>query len=78
MGETFTFEVKQFGKDAPLFRCTRPGNGNRIVCGGLGTGMLIDMGTMRYQELYGFGYINGVDKDANTPSLTIGTCARAK
>lgn len=76
--ETFTFEVKKFGREQPVFRCSRPGGGNRLTCGGLGYGMLIDMGTMRYQELYGLGYINGNDKDGNTPSLTIGTCARAK
>jgi hypothetical protein len=38
--------------------------------------MLIDTTALRYQELYGLGFIDGEDKPGNTPFLTIGKCTR--
>lgn len=49
----------------------------RILCGGLGWGFLMDTGTMRYQELFGIGYVeNETPQDAIAPYLAIGTCKR--
>lgn len=32
--------------------------------------------TLRFMDFYAFGYIDGVDDKANTPSVAIGECAR--
>lgn len=32
--------------------------------------------TLRFMDFYAFGYIDGVDDGANTPSVAIGECAR--
>jgi hypothetical protein len=37
--------------------------------------MLIDLKALKFQELYGIGYLDG-DPEKNTPNLTIGTCAK--
>lgn len=80
LDKIFTFEVKRFGSDKVVQSCERYKTetyvGTRIICGGLGHGMLIDTKSLRYQEVYGLGYIEGKDTDGNTPSLTIGTCTR--
>lgn len=79
-GTTYNYEVRRFGADKRLFRCERFKIGksysSRIRCGGLGSGMLIDVKSMRFQEVYGFGYIDGKDQPGNTPSITIGKCSR--
>lgn len=82
LGKTFTFEVKRFGRNDIHFQCERyktpTYTSTRIICGGLGYGMLIDTQSLRFQEIYSMGYIDGKDDDANTPSITIGTCSRIK
>ncbi|MEE1611860.1 hypothetical protein [Microvirga sp. CF3016] len=82
LGKTFNVEVKRFGSDRVLHQCERGEysgkKSNRIICGGLGYGMLIDAKSLRYQEFYGIGYIDGKDEPGNTPSLTLGTCTRLK
>lgn len=79
-GRKLNFEVKRFGSDKVQFSCERLESKDfksaRILCGGLGYGMLIDTKTLRYQEVYGLGYIDGNDTVGNTPSFSIGTCSR--
>ena len=48
----------------------------QISCGGLGFGFVLHTKTLRYQEFYGIGYVEGGDTLRNTPSLTIGKCTR--
>jgi hypothetical protein len=36
----------------------------------------ISMDTLRFMEIYSGGYIDGKDGEDNTPSVTVGTCAR--
>ena len=81
LGVVWNFEVKRLGSDEIFFSCFGPdetNKGDRIICGGLLRGMLIDTKTLRYHELYGLGYIDGQDAEGNTPSLTLGTCSRLK
>ena len=80
LGATYTFKVQKFGEKVPTIHCTRHGEPKnwRLICGGLGYGMMIDSKSMRFQEVYGLGYIDGEDAPGNTPSLTIGTCVRLK
>lgn len=79
--QTFNFHVKKFGSDKIEHRCERAtmGNGEKwpvIVCGGLGYGLMMNTTTLRYQETYGLGYVDGTDDENNTPSMTIGTCTK--
>jgi hypothetical protein len=81
--KVYNYVVKKFGSDEITHHCDRSKMGDgkmgaRILCGGLGYGMLIDVVSMRYQEVYGLGYIDGKDAPGNTPSFTIGTCTRLK
>lgn len=80
-GRTFTYEVKRFGdRQAGELLCeANETSGNlRLICGGLGSGILFDSGSMRFHELYGLGYVDGKDAPGNTPALTIGTCTRLR
>jgi hypothetical protein len=78
--ETHTFEVRRFGENYAYYYCRHAkGEGySRIICGGLMEGMVIDTMSLRYHELYAFGYTHGIDNSSNTPSLKLGKCARAK
>jgi hypothetical protein len=43
------------------------------------TGLLdfkVNLGTMRYLEVYANGYIDGRDEEGNTPAITVGKCSR--
>ena len=79
LNETVNFVVQRFGETGNHLTCNRAKSGDyvssRILCGGLMFGMIVDTKTMRFQELFGSGYIQG-DNDGVTPSLTIGTCAK--
>jgi hypothetical protein len=74
------FIVKRLGSADELFQCSRfvskTFKGNRVVCGGLGYGMVMDTKSLRYQEFYGMGFIEGTDQPGNTPNITIGKCTR--
>lgn len=80
LGKTYNFEVREFGRKDVRHRCERfetmTYEHPLINCGGIGFGMWINTETLRYQEVYGLGYIDGKDDTGNTPSLTIGTCTR--
>src|SRR5262249_50270566 len=62
-GKLYSYEMRRFGSNELPTSCERPksdtGMSSRIVCGGLGYGMLVDVELMRFQEVYGLGYING-------------------
>jgi len=79
---TINFVVRKFGSDRNLHECSRQTfDGKpttRIVCGGLGFGFLMDTKSLRYQDFYGLGYLDGEDRPGNTPSLTIGKCTRVE
>lgn len=73
------YTVTKLGQQFPFHRCqnTMPaGQQIHLICGGLGYGWLFSERTLRFQEYYGIGYIDGEDKGGNTPSITIGTCSR--
>ena len=46
----------------------------RIACGGMAKGILIDTKRLRYQEIYGIGYLDAFDSEQHSPSITIGRC----
>lgn len=37
---------------------------------------LINLRTLRYMNFYSWGYVDGADNNKNTPSVTIGECAK--
>jgi hypothetical protein len=77
-GESFNYEASKLGENRGGVACQRQKGSSRILCGGLAHGILIDVETMRYHEVYGFGYIDGQDRDGNTPAITLGKCTRIK
>lgn len=45
-----------------------------IVCGGLFSGFVLNIETLRFQQVYGYGYVD--DRPINnTPSITAGKCS---
>lgn len=79
----YNYAVKKVGADGILHNCTRDllSDGrrtDRIVCGGQAMGFLMDVKTLRFQDLYGIGFVDGGDSTTNTPSLTIGKCTRLR
>jgi hypothetical protein len=75
----YAFEVKRFGKNEIYLTCEhfKLGNLSRLYCGGVVNGMIIDTNSLRYQEFYGVGYLDGTD-NKGTPNVTIGKCSRVK
>lgn len=81
IGEKYNYEVRAFGSDKVEHRCVGsksvlPEKGTRVLCGGIGFGFTMDTGTLRFQEYYGLGYVDGGDSNANTPYISIGVCSR--
>jgi hypothetical protein len=80
LGDEYNVVVKKFGENRNMHTCKRETfRGTKVpqfVCGGLGYGMVINTKSLRYQEYYGLGYVDGDDKPGNTPSITIGRCTR--
>lgn len=76
-GSPVNYEVTQLGEQYAIHECFRAeGNaGIEMVCGGLGMGFIVNFKTLRYQETYGIGYLDGEDKPGNTPAISIGKCS---
>lgn len=74
--ETIGLEVTEIGKDYPAHRCPPLAN-IQVACGGLGMGFIFNVEALRYQELFGFGYVDGgeADGETGTPYLEIGKCS---
>ncbi len=36
----------------------------------------MDLDNLRYQEIYGYGYVDGMDRPTDTPSIAIGKCVK--
>lgn len=80
-GEKVNYEIRTFGSDKVEHRCRGDDPvsneyGTSIMCGGVGYGLRMDTKTMRFQEVFGLGYVEGWDKPESTPAFTIGTCSR--
>lgn len=73
-GMFVALEVTQIGRANPTHRCP-PIVGEQVACGGLGMGFVFNRATLRYQEYYGFGYVDGGDSPENTPAIEIGKCS---
>ncbi|PWJ87390.1 hypothetical protein C8D77_117106 [Mesorhizobium loti] len=72
-----TYTVTKLGEAYPTHRCTNdlpPGGPIHLLCGGLGSGFVFNEATLRFQETYGFGFIDG-DSTQDTPAITIGKCS---
>jgi hypothetical protein len=69
------YEITPFGEKYALHECYREGTVEQIACGGLGIGFLMNFRTLRFQEMYGIGYVSGEDDGNNTPYMTIGKCS---
>ena len=74
LGGEVGIHVTKVGDANPNYRCPAF-QGDQIACGGLGMGFVFNRESLRYQELYGFGYIDGSDAPGNTPYLEIGKCS---
>lgn len=71
-----TVTVTRVGRSAPTHTCELAVAGiEQAACGGLGYGFVVNFRTLRFQDYYGLGYVNGGDSADNTPSLTIGRCS---
>ena len=81
VGQEDSFIVKQIGSDYPAHNSCkrrRTGDGSLtplIVCGSIGYAFMMNVETLRYQEIYTIGFIDGLDRSGDTPSLTIGRCS---
>ena len=76
-GQPVGIEVTHTGDKFPIHTCAAFQEGqDQIACGGLGYGFLFNRSNLRYQELYGIGFVNGGDSPDNTPMLEIGRCTK--
>lgn len=74
--EGMSVSVTQIGRDYPSHTCSLAvADADQFACGGLGYGFVMNLTTLRYQDFYGLGYVDGSDSANNTPSLTIGKCS---
>lgn len=69
--------VQALGSRYPTHRCENTGTDAKVwlTCGGLGYGFVFREDSLRFQEFYGFGYLDGRDEPGNTPAITIGVCS---
>lgn len=74
LGQQVNYEVTKMGESYPSHRCVRSDGAEGMTCGGLGWGFTVNFRTLRYQDYYGIGYVDGRDNGDNTPSITIGKC----
>ena len=75
-GEKVNYEVTQFGKSTVDYECYRwPDDAEQIACGGIGWNFMLNFKSLRFQDTYTIGYVDGRDDGQNTPSMTIGKCA---
>lgn len=78
VNSSFNYIITRIGESTPSHECLRRPGSSRIICGGLGLGMIVDFATLRFQEVYGRGFIDGIDGPGDTPSITIGKCSKVK
>lgn len=80
-GSRVTFEVRRFGSKVLEYRCFDRNSYGEIIdtitCGNVFAGMIVHKKHLRFQVNYSGGFVNGIDTDGNTPSITIGTCQSA-
>jgi hypothetical protein len=76
LGKEVNYEVTKMGESYPSHRCNRGDGAEQMSCGGLGWGFTVNFRTLRYQDYYGIGYVDGRDNGDNTPSVTIGKCVQ--
>lgn len=68
--------VTRIGNDYPSHQCALAvSDAEGFACGGLGWGFRMLFSTLRYQEYYGIGFVEGADDGKNTPAMTIGRCS---
>lgn len=73
---SFNYTVTRIGDAAPRYYCSRIVNQTQMVCGGMGWGFVVNFSTLRFQDIYGIGFLDGTDQPGNTPGMTIGKCSR--
>lgn len=77
LGEPYGIEVTHTGDEFPMHTCPPLSEGMvQVACGNMGYGFLFNKSTLRFQEYYGIGFVDGRDDGGNTPSLTIGHCSK--
>jgi hypothetical protein len=72
----YNYTVTRIGSNDPSHHCYRKDNEIQISCGGLGIGIIINFEKLRFQEIYGFGFVQGFDNGEHTPYLKIGRCTK--
>lgn len=77
--DPFSYDIKEMGKADPIFSCTRNSYSgqlsSRIICGGLGYGMIVDFSALKFMTVYTMGYIEDDRSGNNTPAVTGGKCS---
>lgn len=76
LGAQIGAEVNRPGSPYAEYRCegSIPDNGV-LVCGAPAMNFIFNSGTLRYQEYYGIGFLDGSDTEGNTPFIEIGKCS---
>jgi hypothetical protein len=76
-----THIVKEISSNRIVHRCTRKtlpdGKPSlQMPCGGMGYGFVFNFETLRFDEIYTYGYVEADDSNDNTPQMTIGKCTK--
>ncbi|WP_428029529.1 hypothetical protein [Ancylobacter sp.] len=66
------YEVSEFGVKKPPSECFR--EGVHVRCGGYIRGFLMNVNTLRFQEFFLQGYVDG--DSPHTPFMSIGRCSQ--
>jgi uncharacterized protein YerC len=75
--QPFNYIVTRIGESTATHECNRRPDSSQMICGGLGIGMIVNFTTLRFQEIYGLGFIDGNDRPGgDTPAMTIGKCSK--
>jgi hypothetical protein len=69
-------EVTRIGSSYPIHQCDLYAeDAVQFACGGLGYGFVMNFQSLRFQDFYGIGYVDGKDDSPDTPATTIGKCS---
>ncbi|MFT3672045.1 hypothetical protein [Aestuariivirga sp.] len=75
------YDVVRLGDNYSSAPCWREKfkNGNymgQVACGGLGIGFIVNFTTLRFQHVYGHGFVGGADDGKDSPYIAIGKCVK--
>jgi hypothetical protein len=74
----FAYIVVETGTQRPKYYCITNHISRRLTCGNSNSGMIVDFESLRFNEYYTHGFIDGRDSNDDTPSISIGYCAKVE